>query len=159
VYSSNLNQQIISLKMMLAVSNEDWAFIQKNISATGLTVNQRIYFEAIMAMQNGNRNVAQQKFNYLAKANNQDEDAILAAVRFLSSDGANPMKSFSILVDGLLAKPNSVKILKQHALMAATLGFENEAQDSLNKLRNLMIDASFKKFIAANPDYFGAVKN
>jgi len=85
----------------------------------------------------------------LLSGNNQYEDGIVAAVRYFAADTQNQLKNFSNLVDGLLAKPNSVKILKQHVLMAATLGFENEAQDSLNKLRKLVPDASFKKFIAA----------
>jgi len=58
-------------------------------------------------------------------------------------------------VDGLLTKPNSVKILKQHILECIPLGLQQEAQDSLDKLRHLMLPASFKKFIADHPDYFG----
>ena len=63
-----------------------------------------------------------------------------------------------MLVDGLLAKPNSVKILKQHVLEAATLGFEDVAQNSLDRLRMLIPDKSFKKFIAGHSVFFAVEK-
>jgi hypothetical protein len=65
------------------------------------------------------------------------------------------MENLSLLVDGLVAKPFSIKILKEHAVMAATLGFTDAAQDSLDKLQTLLPQESFKRFADAHRDYFG----
>ncbi len=145
-YTNNINQQIANLKLMLAVERSDWRFVQENISKVEISLSQKIYFEGLLAIQNGNQRMAEQKFSYLEKADNQFEEGVVAAARRL--------KHFSALVDGLLAKPNSVKILKQHCLMAADLGFIDASQDSLNKLREILPDALFKKFVEKNPNYF-----
>jgi hypothetical protein len=52
-----------------------------------------------------------------------------------------------------------VKILKEHVLQCIGIGLQQDAQDSLDKLRLLMLPSSFKKFIAAHPDYFGVEGN
>jgi tetratricopeptide (TPR) repeat protein len=158
VYSRNVNQQVVNLKLMLAAAKGDWQFVEKNIYETEVSFNRKIYFEALLAEKNGSKNVATQKFNYLVKADNQLEEGIVAAALFFANDESNRLRSLTILVDGLLAKPNSVKILKQHAVMAATLGFSDTAQDSLDKLHKILPEVSFKKFIAAHSDYFGIAK-
>jgi tetratricopeptide (TPR) repeat protein len=155
VYSRNINQQVANLKLMLAVGEGNWEYIQKNISETEKSSTQKIYFEALQAAQSGNQSGATQKFNYLVKADNQFEEGIVAAVKFFNNETPNQLKNFSMLVDGLLAKPNSVKILKQHAVMAAALGFPDAAQDSLNKLHRILSDSAFRKFVSEHPDYFG----
>lgn len=153
-YARNINQRAANLRLMLAAEKEDWQFVRENLIKTDVTSSQKIYFEALIAAQSGNQNVASQKFNYLIKADNQFEEGILAAVRFAVNDTTNQLKTFSNLVEGLLAKPNSVKLLKQHSLMAAALGFPDAAQDSLNKLRAILPDFSFKKFVNEHQDYF-----
>ncbi|GHM99428.1 hypothetical protein WSM22_09180 [Cytophagales bacterium WSM2-2] len=155
VYTKNLNDQIVNLKMRLAVEDENWQFIQRTLTSAELPFNLRIYYEAILAVQSGDQAAAQQKFGYLAQANYQFEDGLIAAIRYFSAGSFDQLKNFSTLVEGLSAKPNSVKYLKQHVLMATTLGFENEAQNSLNRLRKLMPEASFKKFVTANSDFIG----
>ncbi|MBI1769057.1 MAG: hypothetical protein HYR67_11850 [Bacteroidetes bacterium] len=157
VYSRNINQQVANLKLMLAAEKGDWQYVQKYSPETEISFGQRIYFEALLATQNGNQKEAEQKFSYLEKANNQFEEGVVAAARFFAND-SNNLKHFSVLVEGLLAKPNSVKILKQHAVMAAALGFADAAQDSLDKLRKILPEASFKKFLGEHPDYFGVMK-
>ncbi len=153
-YTNSINQQVANLKLMLAVERSDWRFVQENISKVEISLSQKIYFEGLLAVQNGNQRMAEQKFGYLEKADNQFEEGVVATARFFANDTRNRLKHFSALVDGLLAKPNSVKILKQHCLMAADLGFIDASQDSLNKLREILPDALFKKFVEKNPNYF-----
>ena len=149
--------EIDPLRLMLAAEKGDWKFIGKQLNeGAAISFNLRIYLEALLEEQRGNTSEATLRYRYLAKANNQFEEGIVAASRFFANDTTDRMKNFSLLVDGLLAKPNSVKILKQHVLQCIGLGLQQEAQDSLDKLRLLMLPSSFKKFIAAHPDYFGA---
>ncbi|MBS1681095.1 MAG: hypothetical protein JST48_05235 [Bacteroidetes bacterium] len=153
VYSKNIHQQITSLRLMLAVEKRDWEFIQKNIYETALPPLQKKYLEALLAAQNGSTMAANQ-FEYLCKANYQFEEGVIAAVRFFENDTTDRYKNFSRLVEGLLAKPNSVKYLKQHAVMAASLAFYDAAQSSLDKLRAILPDKAFKKFAEKNRQYF-----
>ncbi len=155
-----LRAEMDQLGLILAAEKGDWNFVGKKLnSGVEVPFNQRIYLEALLAEQNGNAKAAAVRYHYLVNANNQFEEGIVAASRFFANDTTDRLKNFSLLVDGLLAKPNSVKILKQHVLQCIGLGLQQEAQDSLDKLRLLMLPSSFKKFIAAHPDYFGVEKN
>ncbi|HEV8515361.1 MAG TPA: hypothetical protein VGQ59_18890 [Cyclobacteriaceae bacterium] len=152
----NLQAEIDQLSLMLAAEKGDWNFVGKKLNVgTEVPFNQRVYLEALQAEQNGNAKEAEVRYRYLVNANNQFEEGIVAASRFFANDTTDRLKNFSLLVDGLLAKPNSVKILKQHVLQCIGLGLQQEAQDSLDKLQLLMLPSSFKRFIAGHPDYFG----
>lgn len=152
----NLKTEIDQLSLMLAAEKGDWNFVGKKLNGgVEIPFNQRVYLEALQAEQSGNTKEAAVRYTYLVNANNQFEEGIVAASRFVANDTTDRLKNFSLLVDGLLAKPHSVKILKQHILESAALGFPQAAQESLDKLRLLMLLSSFKKFIAAHPDYFG----
>src|SRR5205814_5401692 len=134
----------------------DWNFVGKKINdGVEIPFNLRIYLEALQAEQSGNTNEAALRYHYLFNANNQFEEGIVAASRFVANDTTDRLKNFSLLVDGLLAKPNSVRILKQHVLECIALGFQQDAQDSLNKLQAILPKDSFRRFIKAHPDLFG----
>ncbi|HTH57124.1 MAG TPA: hypothetical protein VL728_13835 [Cyclobacteriaceae bacterium] len=154
-YSRNINQQAANLRIMLAADKDDWRFVQENLLSTEVSINQKIYLEASLAAQQGREKEAKQIFEYLSKADNYFDEGVVASVRFFSKDPAYQMKNLSLLVDGLLAKPFSVKILKEHALLAADMGFIEAAQDSLDKLQTILPKESFEKFVAAHRDYFG----
>ncbi len=152
----NLKAEIDQLRLMLAAENGDWNFVGKKLNDSGeIPFTLRIYLEALQAEQRANRKEAAVRYHYLLNANNQFEEGIVAASRFFANDTTDRMNNFSLLVDGLLAKPNSVKILKQHVLQCIGSGLQQEAQDSLDKLRLLMLPSSFKKFITDHSDYFG----
>ena len=152
----NLREEIDQLSLMLAAEIGDWNFVGKKLNnGVAIPFNQRVYLEALQAEQSGNAKEAELRYKYLVNANNQFEEGVVAASRFFANDTSDRLKNFSLLVDGLLAKPNSVKILKEHILQCIGLGLQQEAQDSLDKLRWLMLPSSFKKFIAAHPGYFG----
>ncbi len=159
VVDKNLKVEMDQLGLILAAEKGDWNFVGNKLNG-GLEIpfNQRVYLEARQAEQSGNTNEAAVRYRYLISANNQFEEGIVAASRFIAQDTTDQFKNFSFLVDALLAKPNSVKILKQHVLQCIGLGLPEDAQDSLDKLRLLMLPSSFKKFIAAYPDYFGVVR-
>ncbi|MGC4020470.1 MAG: hypothetical protein QM734_00255 [Cyclobacteriaceae bacterium] len=153
--SKKINQQAATLRLMLAAEKSDWQFVQQNVYETEISPIQKKYFEALLSAQAGDKSVAQ-KFDYLSKANSQFEEGVLASVRFFASDTTRKIDVFSRLVDGLLAKPNSVKILKLHAVMATSLGYYDTAQDSIDRLRAILPTDSFKKFYEAYRKQFNS---
>jgi hypothetical protein len=152
----NLRTEMEQLHLMVAADKKNWSYIEKKLNdEVNLSANQRTYLEALLAENSRNAKEAERRYRSLLSANNQFEDGIVAASRFFANDTTDRLKNFSLLVDGLLAKPNSVKILKQHVLMCIEMGLGQEAQDSLDRLRSLMLPSSFKKFVSKYPQYFG----
>jgi hypothetical protein len=97
---------------------------------------------------------AEKKFDYLGRANVYFEDGLIASARFFTEHGNDPLRPYSILVSGLLAKPHSVKLLKAYIKQSALIGFDKEAETSLEKLKQLIPRASFNKYLKENPDFF-----
>ena len=157
--SVKLKKPLEQLALMVAADKRNYSFITEQLGkGVDITLNQRQYLEAVLAEGNGRLEEAHDKYLALAQSNNQFDEGLAAASRFfLAHDTTERLQKFSLLVDGLLAKPNSVKILKQHVLGAMALGLPEPAQESLDKLRGLLPDKSFRKFIAAHPEYFKAV--
>lgn len=136
--------KIVLLQMMILAENNPAALKQllpERQSLKESYPNEMIYMEGIISSAK-KTNVAE----YLAKANVNFEEGIALSANTFSSDTTNRLKSYSLLVEGLLAKPYSVKLLKAHIREALALDFGNEAQESLNKLHKLIPAASFNRF-------------
>ncbi|MBS1489978.1 MAG: hypothetical protein JSS93_05590 [Bacteroidetes bacterium] len=147
--------KIHSLRMMLAAEQRDVVFLKTNAAwTTNLKPYEKAFVEAVLAQADGNGSVALSKFNYLAQANDQFEEGLVAASQFFTQDSTRRLHHFSLLVDGLLAKPHSVKILKQYVVQAALLGLEPEAQEALDKLQTVLPEKLFKKFVDEHPGLF-----
>lgn len=152
---ASLRSKILSLQLMLAADLQDWQLVESKLrDSLSISLNQKIYLRALLDEAQGNSTDAKEKYNYLAHANVQFEDALVASSRFFSADTTDRLKAYSILVDGLLVKPNSVKLLKFHVLQAASLRFDSEAQESLSKLEAVLPQHLFRKFVNSYPDFF-----
>ncbi len=152
----NLADDILYFNLVLAAEKENWEGIQKQLTS-GLPeghLNEKIYLEALLAEQQNKTEEAKAKFDYLATANIQFEEALLASTRFFLKDSTDRLKPYSILVNGLLAKPNSIKLLKAYVKEAAILGFDEESEQSLEKLKKLMSARAFRRYVEENPDFF-----
>ncbi|MFM9838923.1 MAG: tetratricopeptide repeat protein [Cyclobacteriaceae bacterium] len=152
----NLAEDILYFNLLLAAEKENWDGIQKQLTS-GLQEghpNEKIYLEALFAERQNKTEEAKAKFNYLATANFQFEEALLASTRFFLKDSTDRLKPYSILVNGLLAKPNSIKLLKAYVKEAAILGFDEESELSLEKLKKLMSARAFRRYVEENPDFF-----
>lgn len=150
-----LTPAILSLQLMLAADRQDINFIQTLLNdSLPISANQQIYLKALLNEREGNTAAAKEKYAYLAQADVQFEDALVASSRFFAADTSDRLKPYSILVDGLLLKPYSVKLLKLYVLEAALLGFEAEAQQALQKLEAVLPKHLFKKFVSEHPDFF-----
>ncbi|NOS56639.1 MAG: hypothetical protein HOP37_10345 [Cyclobacteriaceae bacterium] len=135
-----LADEITIFNMMLAVETSNWSYLQKKMTGE-LPADYRIekiYWRAVLAEREGRIKEAIRDFDYLRTANFQFEEPMLASARFFKKNSKDKLKSYSILVNGLLAKPNSVKLLKEYVLQARLLGFDNESLQAMTKLKKTL---------------------
>ena len=156
-----LYNNILHFNLMIIAGQENWTLLKQQLTSP-LSFegrpNEKIYLQALLDEVDGRETEAKQKFNYLANASAQSEEMLLASAHFFLKDSTDRLKPYSILVNGLLAKPNSIKLLKAYVKEAAILGFDDESQQSLDKLQKLMRPEAFKKYVKENPDYFEVEK-
>ena len=116
--------------------------------------NELLYLHALQNWESGKIDSAKQKFEFLSTANIHFEEGLVAAANFFSSDSTDRLRPYSIIVSGLFARPNSIKLLKAYVKQAALIGFDDEANESLENLKRLLPARVFNAYVAENPDYF-----
>jgi hypothetical protein len=151
-----LADDILYFNLVLAADNGNWQGIERQMSndLPEGHPTEKMYLLALLEEQQNKVEEAKKKFNCLATANAQFEEGLLASAHFFLKDSTDRLKPYSILVTGLLAKPNSIKLLKAYVKEAAILGFDDESEQSLDKLKKLMSPSSFRKYVEENPDFF-----
>jgi predicted Zn-dependent protease len=151
-----LFEQIQLFSLMVVAQQENWKALKQQLPAVNLVEypTQKIYFEALLAEADGDHKNAKTKFDFLSKATVQSEEITYAAARYFLNDTTDRLKPYSIIVNGLLAKPNSIKLLKIYVKESAILGFEEESAEALEKLRKLMSPHTFNAYVRENPDFF-----
>lgn len=151
--------EFYNLNCMLLAETKDWSELKKQINTVGLLKkyyhNELIYWQALLDEQDGKINEVGEKYEHLGKANMYFEEGVVAASQFFASDTTvDRLKSYSLLVEGLMVKPNSVKLLKAYIKEAAIVGFDDEAVESLEKLKSILPRSSFNRYVKENPDFF-----
>lgn len=145
------------LRLLVAADKGDIAFIRAhNAWLEERPVYERLYVEAQLATADKNPTAAAERWKKLEDINDQFDVGLVGAARFFSADTAQRMVHFSKLVDGLLAKPFSARVLKAHILSCLSLGYDQEAQASLEKLQRILPRQQMRKFIQQHPDLFQA---
>jgi hypothetical protein len=150
-------EEILVLNMMFLAELDKDVFLQQSLEKAlpvNYFPNELIYLQALQDENSGRKEEARRKFEYLSNANVHFVEGLVASSRFFSSDTTDRLKSYSILVSGLLARPNSVKLLKAYVKEAALIGFDDEASESLDKLKSLLPPRSFNRYVKENPDFF-----
>ncbi len=147
------------LNCMLLAESKNWEELKQQMNSVGLLKkyyrNELIYWQALLDEKDGKAEEARNKFNYLGKANMYFEEGLIASSQYFAKDTTvDRITSYSMLVEGLLVKPNSVKLLKAYIKEAAIIGFDDEAEESLEKLKALIPRSSFNRYINGNPDFF-----
>lgn len=158
----NVYDQILLLNMMLLSELDEDTFqkqdLNKALPLKGAFKNELLYLHALQDWKSGKTDEANQTFEFLSTANIHFEEGLVGAANFFSSNSTDRLKSYSIIVSGLLARPNSIKLLKAYVKQAALIGFDDEANESLEKLRLLLPVRAFNTYVAENPDYFDIEK-
>lgn len=149
-------EEILVLNMMLIAEIDPEQFSKQPLESA-LPVegfrNEVVYLRALQD-ELANRPEAQEKYQYLSQANLHFEEGLIAAARYFTKDSTDRLRSYSIIVSGLLVRPSSIKLLKEYIKQAALVGFDDEAEESLNKLRGLLSPQAFNRYIEENPDFF-----
>jgi hypothetical protein len=141
-----LADEIVIFNLMLAAETSNWSYLQKKLEGElpAGYANEKIYWQALLNVQDGKTSEAVRQFDHLGKANFQFEEAMLASAQFFQKNSPDKLKSYSILVNGLIAKPNSVKLLQEYAHQSALLGFESESLQAMAKLKKQLPLAAYQ---------------
>jgi hypothetical protein len=147
------------LNCMLLADSNDWLELKNQINTVSVLKkyyrNELIYWQALLDEEEGRKAEAGKKYEHLGKANMYFEEGVVRASTFFASDTTvDHLKPYSMLVEGLLVKPNSVKLLKAYIKEAAIIGFDDEAAESLEKLKAILPRSSFNRYVKENPDFF-----
>lgn len=150
--------QILILNMMLLAELEPGQFLKQDLGQAlpvhSSFVNELTYLKSLQFERTGEIEQARAGYERLNQANAYFEEGLIASARFFANDSTDRLKPYSILVSGLMVRPNSIKLLKEYIKQAALLGFDDEADESLTKLRGLLSSRSFNRYIEENPDFF-----
>ncbi len=135
-----LADDLLIYNLLLNAQLKNWQVIGERIKI-GLPEgyqNEKIYLNALLDEAAGKSAEAKTKFAYLSNANYLFEEGMLASAIYFSKNDPDKLEAYTILVNALLARPNSIRLLKVYSQQASILGFEEEAQESLNKLKSLL---------------------
>lgn len=152
--NKKLADEIKVLNLMLSASTQQWEFIESGLKSDFPNEyrNEFIYLNTLLAQQKGTD--VKSAMAYLSDVNYLFEEGLIAAAAHYEKDTTNRLKPYTLLVNGLLARPYSVKLLKAYSKLAANLGFEDEAQQSLAKLKKLLTAQRFESFVNENQSVF-----
>lgn len=117
----------------------------------------KVYFDALLSGNSGKDSASALK--WLAQSNPFDEDATLVGIAYVKKVTTNKLTAFNLLVGAVSTNPGSIKLMKAYIIEAANLGFDDYAQEALDKLKLLVSPANFNKFIKANPSVFQIIPN
>jgi hypothetical protein len=150
--------QILMLNLMLLAETNTDLFLQQDLkkiqSLKPSFPNELVYLQSLQHEYAGRSEEARVGFEYLSTANIHFTEGLISSAQYFSLDTTDRIKSYSILVSGLLARPNSIKLLKAYIKEAALIGFDEEANESLNKLKALLPARYFNQYIKENPNFF-----
>ena len=159
----NLYEEILHLNLRVLAKQHQWSLLEQQIHSgvqfEGAYWQDQLYFEALLSEKAGKKDEAAKKFGWLATANPFFEDGVVACVRFLNKNGENKVKTYTLLMNALDHNPNSIKLLKAYIIQSANVGFEESAQEALDKLKTLLHPPAFLRFIEENPGIFEVTRN
>jgi hypothetical protein len=156
--SVKTNNELLIYQLLLLAQLDSETFQKQQIEfATNIRAsfpNEVILLETWQAELTGKSQFVKDNYNHLSNASIHFEDGLVAAANYFESDTTDRLKPYSILVSGLIARPKSIKLLKAHTQYAAKIGFDSEANESLEKLRQLLSIRAFNRFVTENPEIF-----
>jgi hypothetical protein len=117
------------------LNNVDW-----------LRLDKRWYFEALIAIDEGKNEDAENYFRALADMNSFNDEAIIASAIYYQSD-VNPLRSYNVLVNALLQNPYSTKVLKEYIKESNEQGLVSYASQAADVLKQLIDNEEYDNFI------------
>lgn len=156
--SEKTNHELLIYQLLLMAQLDSETFQKQQLEFTANIrasfPNEVLLLETWQAELAGKSEIVESNYNHLSNASVHFEDGLVAAARYFESDTTDRLRPYSILVSGLIARPKSIKLLKAHTKYAAKIGFDEEATESLEKLRQLLSIRAFNRFVTDNPEIF-----
>ncbi|MFN7437758.1 MAG: hypothetical protein ACK5SJ_15045 [Bacteroidota bacterium] len=154
--NKKLFEDIQFFSLLISAQQENWKALKQQLATVDFTERPvyASYFRALLAEADGDQQQAKVNFEFLSNATIQSEEIAIATARYFLKDTTDRLKPYGVIVNGLLAKPNSIKLLKVYVKEAAVLGFDEESEEALEKLRKLMTARGFNAYVRENPDFF-----
>jgi hypothetical protein len=157
----SLYEEISQLNLLYLARKKNWVLLTSQLKSpvafTGKYRLHKIYFDALLAAQAGRKEEAERNFTMLLSANPFFEDAIVAAVEYLSVEKTKKLAVYSELVHALDLNPQAIKLLKAYTTQSAGLDFEENAQQALDRLKVLMTARNFLQYVRENPRFFQVI--
>lgn len=122
-----------------------------------ISKSDKIYFEALVSKKSNDN--SKSTFEWLSRSNPFNEEATIDGISFMKKASSDKLKAFNLLVGAVSTNPGSIKLMKAYIIEAANLGFDDYAQESLDKLKLKISPANFNKFVKANPTVFQIIPN
>jgi hypothetical protein len=158
VVSEKLNNELLICQLLLLAQLDSETFqkqpIEFSANIRASFPNEVLLIQTWQAELAGKSEFVKDNYTHLSSASIHFEDGLVASAHYFESDTTDRLKPYSILVSGLIARPNSIKLLKAHTKYAAQIGFDDEATESLEKLRQLLSVREFNRFVTENPEIF-----
>jgi tetratricopeptide (TPR) repeat protein len=156
ITDERLREEIRVFSLVFFTQQKQWPAVnqQREVLKDRSHHSACLYAEASLAWENKEFRTAESKFQYVVDHDPYLEDAIIDASHFFEQMDSTSLKPLSVLTEGLLARPQSVKVLKAYTLKAAKLGYAEEAQETMNKLSMLLPETEMLTFINSYPALF-----
>jgi hypothetical protein len=155
-----LYNDILKFNLQLLASARDFKTLAEQLTELpDGTINKsdKIYFEALVSKKSDNN--SKSTFEWLSRSNPFNEEATIDGISFVKKASSDKLKAFNLLVGAVSTNPGSIKLMKAYIIEAASLGFDDYAQESLDKLKLMTSPANFNKFVQANPAVFQVIPN
>ena len=111
--------------------------INKGVTFDAAHSLEKQLYTALLAEASGDTTKAKQIYTQLATYNPYFEEGIIAASGFFRKYDKNRLRSYSILAEAIQVNSNSVKLLHTYIAEAERVGFEEYANDSRIRLREI----------------------
>jgi len=153
---------LIHFQLMVLAKKGDLATLagqmNKEVKFDGERKKERIYFTALLN-QSRDTVVATKNFEWLASANPFFDDGVLAASDYFRKHSKEKLKSYNLLSDAIQKNTHSVKLLKAFCLEAARFGLDGYVQDGLERLKPLISEKAYQRFVDDNRSALFAPSN
>ena len=158
----NLYDDIIHFELEMLAAKRDLRGLANQINSEsvkfdGRWKSEKIFYAALLNQLSSDTITIAAQFRWLAFGNPYHEDAVIAAADYFRAVDGDQLFPYIILTEALHENPHSAKLLKSYSIEAAQRGFDEYAQDGLNRLKQVLPARMLMKYLAQNQDTFAQV--
>ena len=99
---------------------------------------KRLLYEALLGQETGDTVLVDRNFQILASHNVFFEEGVLGAAQYYRAKMPQSFTAYNIIADAVQVNPNSIRLQRAYAGEATRLGFDEYAQEALDKAEELL---------------------